>query len=344
MQDKQTAYGIYLTFIDDYLLSLNEDSARIFCAAGLEYPNYIQPGERVSIDMLATVVQTVKRYIQQPDFFLRLGANIPMMAHGPLGAAIMGCKDVRTILTLVERYSAIAIPAVRMPLRCENGSGIVELLIQTPYSELNIALLEAIIGTTFENLSRLTLQPFFPKRVTLTYPKPEYAKAYEKFTQCAVEFSSSKCAFYFPEKWLDFPLNTANEVGQRYLVQQCENELKRIQATVKLSERIREIASLYLDTSPTIGFVAEKLRLSERTLRRRLNEEGINYRDLIREIRHQAAIYYLSKTDMRIEHIAWQLGYKETANFRKAFKASTGSSPRDWREQHRAGNEQKLFR
>ena len=342
MQDKQTAYGIYLTFIDDYLLSLDEDSARIFRAAGLEYPNYIQPGERVSIEKLASVVQGVKRGIEQPDFFLRLGANIPMIAHGPLGAAVLGCKDVRTILTLVERYSAIAIPAVRISLKCENGIAMVEQQVQTPYPELNIALIEAVIGTTFENLSRLTLQPFFPKRVTLTYPKPEYAQLYEKFTQCVVEFSAAKCTFYYPERWLDLTLNTANELGQRYLVQQCEDELKRIQSTVMLSERIREIISLYLETSPTIGFVAEKLRLSERTLRRRLRDEGVNYRDLIKEIRHKAAIYYLSKTDMRIEHIAWQLGYKETANFRKAFKETTGSSPRYWREQNRGGEEQKL--
>ena len=98
---------------------------------------------------------------------------------------------------------------------------------------------------------------------------------------------------------------------------------------------MREIISVYMDAAPSIGFVAEKLRVSERTLRRRLNEEGINFRDLLKEIRHETALYYLGKTEMRIDNIARQLGYSETANFRKAFKEQCGKSPRQWRDEAR---------
>ncbi|HET8706548.1 MAG TPA: helix-turn-helix domain-containing protein, partial [Pseudomonadales bacterium] len=76
--------------------------------------------------------------------------------------------------------------------------------------------------------------------------------------------------------------------------------------------------------------------VSERTLRRRLHEEGIHYRDLLKSVRHEMAQYYLAKTDIRIEKIALQLGYQDTACFRHAFKAQTGKSPREWRDQERA--------
>jgi AraC-like DNA-binding protein len=54
------------------------------------------------------------------------------------------------------------------------------------------------------------------------------------------------------------------------------------------------------------------------------------FRDLLKDIRHEAAIDILKNTGIRIELIAWKLGYKETANVRKAFKARTGVSPREW--------------
>lgn len=161
---------------------------------------------------------------------------------------------------------------------------------------------------------------------------------YFPYTHCEVEFNADQNRMVFTQAQFDQPIKTANALNQRFMEKQCEDELKKVQSHTQLTERIREIISLYLDESPSIGFVADKLRVSERTLRRRLNEEGINFRDLLKEIRHETALYYLSKTDMRIENIAFRLGYKETANFRKAFREQCGKSPRQWRDERSSEN------
>lgn len=338
MQEGQTAYGIYLAYIDDFLRELGEDSAAVFRAAGIDDPAAIQQGERISVETLADVVRSVNRHVRRSSFFLELGARIPLMAHGNLGSAIMACKDVRTVLSIMERYTAIVLPAVRVSLQQQGDDAVVEYQISTHCAELNIALVEALISTSQYNISLLTAQPFFPKRVSVTFKPPLHAALYQNFTRCEVEFNATSNNMVFTQAQLDLPIRTANALNQRVMLQQCEDELKKVQSHTQLSERIREIISLYLDTSPSIGFVAEKLRVSERTLRRRLNEEGINFRDLLKEIRHETALYYLGKTDLRIDSIARQLGYAETANFRKAFREQSGKSPRQWRDEVRANS------
>lgn len=333
--ERATAYGIYLAYIDEYLKELGEDSAAVFRDAGISDPEALQRLERVEVETFAEVIHSVNRHTRRSSFFLELGARIPLMAHGNLGSAIMACKDVRTVMTIMERYAAIVLPAVRIALQQHRDEVVMEYQISTPYPELNIALVEALISTTGYNVSLLTGQPFYPKRVCVTFKQPLHWEQYRAYTHCDVEFNADCNALVFSQAQLDQPIRTANALNQRVMLQQCEDELKKVQSHTQLTERIREIISLYLDASPSIGFVAEKLRVSERTLRRRLNEEGINFRDLLKEIRHETALYYLGKTELRIDNIARQLGYSETANFRKAFKEQSGKSPRQWRDEAR---------
>lgn len=335
MLERATAYGIYLAYIDEYLKELGEDSAAVFRAAGITDPEALQRLERVEVETLAEVIHSVNRHVRRSSFFLELGARIPLMAHGNLGSAIMACKDVRTVMTIMERYAAIVLPAVRLALQQHKDEAVMEYQISTPYPELNIALVEAFISTTGYNVSLLTGQAFYPKRVRVTFKQPPHWEQYRTYTHCEVEFNADCNAMVFSQAQLDQPIRTANALNQRVMLQQCEDELKKVQSHTQLTERIREIISLYLDAAPSMGFVAEKLRVSERTLRRRLNEEGINFRDLLKEIRHETALYYLGKTDLRIDNIARQLGYSETANFRKAFKEQCGKSPRQWRDEAR---------
>lgn len=73
--------------------------------------------------------------------------------------------------------------------------------------------------------------------------------------------------------------------------------------------------------------VAAELKLSERSLRRRLTEEGTSFRDLLQDARKERAQTILSKPGMSLSVAAEQLGYSDTAAFSRAFKEWTGMSP-----------------
>lgn len=329
--EHQTVHGFYLAYIEDYLQSLGLDSAPLFRTLGID-PTGADRHARVDVESFAQAMLGAARISGRPGFFLELGARIPILAHGNLGAALMACRDVGMVFSLIERYSAIVLAFVRISVHDLGREVAVEYQTTSPRPDMNIAIMEAFIGTTGYNLSLLTDQPIKPLRAELSHKAPAHAALYEDVAGCTVRFDAGVNRLTFSRSQFDIPLKTANALNQRFMVQECEAELRKVQSHARLADRIREILSLYLEQSPSISFVADRLHTSERTLRRHLDEEGVNFRDLLKKIRHETACYYLGNTHMRIEQIAQKLGYAETANFRKAFKEDTGLSPRQWRD------------
>jgi len=83
---------------------------------------------------------------------------------------------------------------------------------------------------------------------------------------------------------------------------------------------------------PSQEAMAAELHISVRTLRRRLNDERITYRDIVAEVRYELARRYLSTSELTVGQIGDLLGYDDTANFRRAFKRWSGKTAQAWRE------------
>jgi AraC-like DNA-binding protein len=80
-----------------------------------------------------------------------------------------------------------------------------------------------------------------------------------------------------------------------------------------------------------VDVVAQKLGVSERTLARRLSEEGATFNDILQQLKASLAIRYLEDQDMPISEIAWLLGFEEASSFTHACRRWTGKSPREFR-------------
>jgi AraC-like DNA-binding protein len=99
---------------------------------------------------------------------------------------------------------------------------------------------------------------------------------------------------------------------------------------------IRALQALIFDLEhgpASLGDIANRLALSERTLRRRLRALGTSYNKILQDVRSSTAKEWLRDSNLTMESIAWRLGYTETANFRHAFKRWTGQSPQAFRRQ-----------
>lgn len=71
--------------------------------------------------------------------------------------------------------------------------------------------------------------------------------------------------------------------------------------------------------------------MSHRTLRRRLQELGTSYTQMVADLRLDCAQRALASGGVTIAEIAYQLGYTEPTNFRHAFRRWTGHSPSSFR-------------
>ena len=78
------------------------------------------------------------------------------------------------------------------------------------------------------------------------------------------------------------------------------------------------------------------MHMTERTLRRKLSEEGTRYREILDDVKCQLAIRYLQSSSLKQESIANLLGYSDSRNFRRAFKRWTRKSPAAYRKRSEA--------
>ncbi|WP_371916657.1 AraC family transcriptional regulator [Pseudomonas sp. QC2] len=78
---------------------------------------------------------------------------------------------------------------------------------------------------------------------------------------------------------------------------------------------------------PELESLAKVLGMSNSTLQRRLQAEGVSYQSLKDTIRRDMAINLLSQTAMTVTQVATKTGFQETSAFHRAFKKWTGVSP-----------------
>jgi len=136
----------------------------------------------------------------------------------------------------------------------------------------------------------------------------------------------------FAASVLDQQLVSADTVATRLAIEQCERELAST-SDGELAARIR--AALEADPATTLPAVAKKLRLSSRTLKRRLAEQGTTFTAIRDDLRRQRALLLVDNRSLAIGEIALKLGYTELPNFTRAFRKWTGVTPIAYRERPR---------
>ena len=73
--------------------------------------------------------------------------------------------------------------------------------------------------------------------------------------------------------------------------------------------------------------VARSLGMSERTLARKLADEGLNFTEILQQLRRDLAVRYLEDRKLHVSKIAWLLGFSEVSAFTHTFKRWTGKTP-----------------
>lgn len=82
---------------------------------------------------------------------------------------------------------------------------------------------------------------------------------------------------------------------------------------------------------PDIETVAKELRMSPRTLRRRLTNEKTSFKRLLTQARQEQAREYLADPLLDIKEVAYLLGYEDQNSFYRAFRLWEGDTPSNWR-------------
>ena len=119
---------------------------------------------------------------------------------------------------------------------------------------------------------RGTGRTIHPTRVEFQRPV-SHRKMYESHFHCPVKFNARRNVLVFDKEDVDRPFLTHNAELLALIAPQLESELSQQLAQKSLSEQVKGIVKkLLAGQRPTLGDVARELRLSTRTLQRRLTD------------------------------------------------------------------------
>jgi AraC-like DNA-binding protein len=176
--------------------------------------------------------------------------------------------------------------------------------------------------------------PVEPKRVELRGAARNRGM-YEEHLGCPARFDARRNAIVLRRADLDRPFVTRDADLFAAVAPQLEAELAQALGAKEIAEQVKGVLKrLLAGRRPGIEDVASELRLSSRTLQRRLTEDGATFQQLMQEARRELARHYLLHSALELNQTAYLLGYEDAHSFFRAFHGWEGSSPGAWRARH----------
>lgn len=288
-------------------------------------------GDHVPMEMLLEVYELAEKELM-PGFGLRQGKQLVSIDYGILGLSWKTClkaidvlRNVRRYMLLVTNDGFIEIKEDLVNTKLVMNRDVYRNGIQTA----NEASFVMLIGV----LKEVTGKSIKPEIVNFKHfsTRSEY---YSEYFNCPVIFGSNENSFIFSSDKLQISTIKSDKFIHQFLVESMEKEKSKLSSKEDLL--INEINILLKESMasgiPSLTQVGEYLGLSTRTLKRRLAERNLTFREIIRKTQEEKAIHLLSNSTQSIGEIAFQTGFSEQSSFNRAFKRWTGLSPNEYRK------------
>lgn len=273
------------------------------------------------------------RAVHQPHGGRLLGLQIPMAAHGSMGAAALASASIAHALETIARYAHIRNRLFDFECRREQGWVSLWMRPRIPLQDYGLFVQNVTVFAKFSILRGLAHPADLQRgRLLLPWDAPEAGQAPADDLPCV--YQAPALGFEFPVEVADQPSVLFDPDLYRHVCQAGDEELERLKGSI--SARVRHLLHAHQPRWPSLEQVADALSTSRRTLLRKLESEKIGYQQLLDEARNELACWYLRQSRMPLAHVAEKIGFSDQTNFSRSFKRWKGCSPRDYRRQFAA--------
>lgn len=295
----------------------------------------LQPEGRITLRQWGQLIARTLKLTRQPGISYEFGLRNNLTTHGIFGYGLLSRPTVREVFEFSARFHALTTVAFGMRYFIEGDEAVLEVTERIPYGTLRQSSMEMCLISWWHTLvqSFSPLQP--PIEMWFEWNEPPYHASYRERlppTRFGTGVNQLRC----PVAFLDHRLSTANTVTAQLLTTQCERELSLLQSSGVSLARVRAALVSRPGEYPGLDEVAKRLCTSSRTLKRRLQQQGVSFQQLLDEVRQREAVRLLENPTLSVEEVANRIGYSSSANFTRAFRKWLGNTPGAYRVGQRA--------
>lgn len=321
----------------DILSQLVEEkggSRRTLLAAADIRPSALShPDNLITVSQFVALNREALAQTRDPALGLEYGRRLKFTTHGALSQAAISCDTIEEALKVLIKYFRVRFVYMDLDFFIDGDEAVIQLAVQHRLDDLYVFNVEVVLASIMDvNLLLFGTRLLDGGSCRLSYERPPYHQAYESMFGTAVSFGEDANQLRFRKKHLGLPIALSNPVARRVAEEQCEEELRHLQANLTVAGKVRrQLESVRWGRLPGLDQVADVLGVSPRTLRRQLSGEGTKFQVILDQVRHGKATSLLETSPLSIDEIADRLGYSDPSNFGRAFRKWEGVSPSSYR-------------
>ena len=310
------------------------DPMELLERAEIDPAHLLNADRRVPAEKLDTLLALALEETGEPTFGLLAAEQVtPAILHG-LGLSFLASDTVLDALQRLARFSHVLSTGVE--LEVVEREDFVDLEFHTTeYARddmIHYTGLDFGMGLVMV-MCRITLGEYVsPIRVDTTRPLPDNPGAFASLLGSQINFDAERDRITFVRVDIVDQLLTANPELARVNDELVESYLAKFLDVSTSREVVGKIVEQLPDGAPNQKKIAGALNVSNRTLQRKLKDEGTSFVDLLQDTRLKLAQKYLARPDRSVVETAYLLGFSEPSTFSRAFKRWTGMAPADYRK------------
>ncbi|GAB4512817.1 MAG: AraC family transcriptional regulator [Roseibium sp.] len=253
---------------------------------------------------------------------------------GVLGLAIKTAPTLGDSLRRLERYYGLVTDGAVYRLKETGGQAVLSIEgVTARHPSVELRKECALAGLAI-NMHRMVGGDFRLDHVSFSHECRSDPQRYASSFGCPVRFGQEQDAVVMDRSMLDLTNRLGDKGVSDFLTVQLDAAIGKLPCERSLTgELLKRLSEALRDGVPPAAAVARDMGLSERTLYRRLADEGLTYRDVLRQAQTKLAQDLLKESDRSIAEIAFLTGFSEQSTFTRAFKRWVGQPPARFRQQ-----------
>ncbi|HEX5311832.1 AraC family transcriptional regulator [Aquabacterium sp.] len=278
-----------------------------------------------------------------PLFGLHAALAIRPGAFDVLDYAVRTAANLRTALHRLARYNRLVHDLATFEIVAQDDIVRIEHRFDGAGTRPCRQAAEFTLASLVVVASQMAEQPVHPLAVEFAHaPADDSAAtqdAYRAVFGIAPRFGAPISCVVFSAEMLERPVPAADPTLSRIVTAHAEQLLAaHAPAQEGIAEQVRRLLAEGMSNGPmSLAQTAQRLHMSERSLQRRLDDEGTRFADLMDEVRRELALRYISDARLSLGEVAFLLGFAEPSPFHRAFKRWTGMTPSAARRARQTG-------
>lgn len=280
-----------------------------------------------------TVISNIIRLTSDQSIGFKIGQNTGLSNLGVACQTLISCKTVRDSLQLWARYSNALFGTI-ISIELDDSQSdrwsltfdeVIPMGFMYNFCVEEYLTIIQVVGTA---LSQKCVRFH---TIELSYSAPTHQDEYQKYLKCTPKFNQPETRITFDRPHLDAPLPGYDEAFNKICQQHCSQILRQLSYETDLTSRLKILFLSMPGRIPTMEETAQELRMSPRTLRRRLHELSTNFQKVLDEYRLETAKEHLNTDNSSTKEISYLLGFRDADTFRRIFKQWTGQTVTEYR-------------